>query len=215
MIAVDPAVFGMLWMASYVFLLRVPSEGLPMARGGEGVTGQSVLSLVDPTTVELKLASRKNKPRGERLRRSCSCRGSGKHPMCPVHALWHDFFANLEPGAQPWVHLAPRDVISSIRDTLTRLQVPHPEHYATHAFRRGHAKDLQKSNQPLAKICAFGGWKVGSNSVLAYIDQCELDQVIPLNTCIQLCKNLVGFICRMLHWSWPFSLKMKNGSADT
>jgi hypothetical protein len=123
MLAVDTEMLGMLWVASYVFLLRVPSEALPMAKGGEGVVGQSVLSLVDPTTVELRLGCRKNKPRGERLRRSCSCRDSGRHPMCPVHALWHAFFAKLEPGAQPWAHLAPRAVISHIRGTLTRLQV--------------------------------------------------------------------------------------------
>ena len=36
--------YAMLWLAAYTFLLRVPSEGLPMARGETGdEEGQSVL----------------------------------------------------------------------------------------------------------------------------------------------------------------------------
>ncbi len=76
---------AMLWLASYTFLLRVPSEGLPMCRGGVGYTPllaeQSLLYMDGDETVCLKLHARK---------RTCSCAG-GNSKLCPVHALWHGF----------------------------------------------------------------------------------------------------------------------------
>ena len=40
--------FAMLYLAAYIFLLRVPSEALPMRRGGPGISpkeNQSVITL--------------------------------------------------------------------------------------------------------------------------------------------------------------------------
>ena len=58
---------AMLWLASYTFLLRVPSEGLPMCRGGVGYTPllaeQSLLYMDGDETVCLKLHARKSQPR--------------------------------------------------------------------------------------------------------------------------------------------------------
>ena len=36
---------AMLFLAAYVFLLRVPSEGLPMVRGGVGSSAASSINL--------------------------------------------------------------------------------------------------------------------------------------------------------------------------
>ena len=52
----------MLWLAAYVFMLRVPSEALPMMKGGDGVSGHSALRLESSSCVVLHLKSRKNRP---------------------------------------------------------------------------------------------------------------------------------------------------------
>ena len=94
-----------LWLVAYIFLLRVPSEALPMERGQPGVAseGQSVLHLIDEKTIELRLKSRKNRQvrraralaivrhrallteAGSVLRRVCSCGGGGAHSMSSSH----------------------------------------------------------------------------------------------------------------------------------
>jgi hypothetical protein len=130
--------YAMLWLAAYAFLLRVPSEGLPMSRGETGdEEGQSVL-WVRKEILYLKLKRRKNRPRGSLLSRACSCAAS--EVMCPVHVLWHGFFKNLPVGAQPWAGVSPNDAIRELRGTLEFLRVPEANKYGTHDFRRGHAK---------------------------------------------------------------------------
>ena len=117
--------FAMLWLASYQFMLRVPSEAVPMMRGGEAVQGHSVLTLESDNCVVLRLKSRKNRPQGATIKRFCSCKqdSAEAHPLCCVHSLWHGFFAHLQPGEQPWAGLAPGAVNTHLRRTLTRLEV--------------------------------------------------------------------------------------------
>eukprot|EP00973_Karenia_brevis_P068051 9467458-Karenia_brevis.AAC.1 len=56
---------------------------------------------------------------------------------------------------------------------LGRLQVPEAHLYATHDFRRGHAKDLQLSGAPLSEILEAGRWR--SPAFLRYLDLNQLD----------------------------------------
>ena len=66
--------YGVLYLLTYAFLLRLPSEAVPMTAGRD--TGkQAVLYLVGETFV-LELLRRKNKPCGSRLVHSCWCRES-------------------------------------------------------------------------------------------------------------------------------------------
>ena len=62
----------MLVLVTYIFMLRMPSEALPMTRGDVGVasTGQSWLYL-DGDSLCLQLKRRKNKPEGSLLKRTC------------------------------------------------------------------------------------------------------------------------------------------------
>ncbi len=66
--------FAMLWATAYIFLLRVPSEGLPLRRGGDGYTPvnneQSLLFLEGDNALCLRLGTRKNQLRGGTLRYS-------------------------------------------------------------------------------------------------------------------------------------------------
>ena len=66
--------YGVLYLLTYAFLLRLPSEAVPMTAARD--TGkQAVLYLVGETLV-LELTRRKNKPCGSRLVHSCWCRES-------------------------------------------------------------------------------------------------------------------------------------------
>ena len=58
--------FGALFLLSYVFLLRLPSEALPVriGKGGLHMEGDALV---------LELEKRKNKPQGSRLVRKCCC----------------------------------------------------------------------------------------------------------------------------------------------
>ena len=82
----------MLYMAAYGSMLRAPSELLPITAGKNGdadkplpAGARSRLSLCG-TELALRLACRKQRPRGSVLRRGCWCfsRSAG---LCPVLAL--------------------------------------------------------------------------------------------------------------------------------
>ena len=76
--------------------------------------------------------------------------------------------------------------MGELRKTLAQLSVPDSARYGTQDFRRGHAKDMQKSHQPLAVICSRGDWSVSSRGTgaLPYLDRCELEQDIALEIAI-------------------------------
>ena len=114
---------AMLWLASYLFLLRVPSEALPMIRGDSVLaqSNQSTMYLDDEGKLCLKFQRRKNRPGGSLLRRNCSCAACPK--VCPVHVLWHQFFMKLPLGAAPWKDVSPDKARSSLRATLAKLGV--------------------------------------------------------------------------------------------
>ena len=67
---------AMLFLTAYVFLLRVPSEALPIAYGGVGriagqhFGGQTATMFVNSDEIMLLLSSRKNKPVRSRLTRA-------------------------------------------------------------------------------------------------------------------------------------------------
>ena len=115
---------AMLWLASYVFLLRVPSEALPMARGEYLDTSlasqQSVLYLDSDSLLCLKLKSRKNKLGGSLLQRRCSCIACPA--MCPVHVLWESFFKRLPVGTQPWASISAGQARYELRLALKALK---------------------------------------------------------------------------------------------
>ena len=196
----DAMRFAMLWLAAYVFLLRVPSEALSMKRGGGDFTAtpdeQAVLWLNECTgELCLRLHRRKNREQGSLLQRVCSCKGSPD--ICPIHILWDKFFKQLSPGCAPWKsHISAPQARSRLRDSLRALQVvsmlsqrscclrqricqvPNAAMYGTHDFRRGHAKDLQDSGAPLAVILAAGEWK--GRAVVSYMDLSELERDVAL-----------------------------------
>ena len=170
---------AMLYLAAFIFLLRVPSEGIPMCRGvvgfsAQGPRAQSVLTK-SGNEVSLHLACRKNKPRGSCIIRKCWC---NLWPLtCPVHVLW-PFVENLPEGSQPFSLLSMSAVLANLRRRLAMAGVENAALFRTHDFRRGHARDLLNSGGKLFEILEAGEWR--SPAFLKYINTCELERDVVL-----------------------------------
>lgn len=164
---------AMLYILSYAFLLRVPSEALPLTVGECEMAlahGRHSATQVGSDGITVKLARRKNKPRGSVLCRKCWCRES--QLTCPVHILGA-WLEKLPSGARPFVHLGAGAALAALRRSLTVLGISSPQSYKLHDFRRGHAHHLAACGQPLHVILRAGEWR--SAAFLAYLDVCELD----------------------------------------
>ena len=140
----------MLYLAAYVVMLRLPSEALPIARGANGCASyehQNILYM-DKDELCLKLKSRKNRPDGSLLRRSCWCKSCAL--TCPVHVLWHYVCSTCAIGQQPFRHISAKDALYTLRSYLLKLEIPDAKLYRCHDLRRGHAQDLVESGANLA-----------------------------------------------------------------
>ena len=163
--------YAHLMLFAYVFLLRVPSEALPVvAAKNEGqVSSQSVITLAGDELV-LVLQRRKNKPNGSRLVRTCWCRECTR--TCPLHVLGPIVTAQAD-SSQLFGGISAADALSALRHMLKSIGVLKCGDYRTHDLRRGHALDLQCSGAPLWVILEAGEWT--SPAFLKYLDLHRLD----------------------------------------
>lgn len=137
--------FGMLCLFAYAFLLRVPSEALPVLAGGNG---KSVLTQEGEFLV-LALTRRKNRSQGSRLERGCWC--AECKDTCPLHVLG-PFLAKFPVGAPVFCGFTPSSTLKCLRAVMRTLKAPRASEYKTHDFRRGHAKDLQVSGETVGVL---------------------------------------------------------------
>ena len=160
----------MLFLAAYIFLLRVPSEGLPLAVHENTDNDEVPVFVIGAGFVSMWFPFRKNVLEPTRLVRKCWCR---KCPVtCPVHILGH-YMASLPIGARPFACFRPSQVLLAVRESLAQVGVTGAEAYGTHSFRRGHAEDLRAAGGTLADILAAGGWK--SAAFQCYLDREKLE----------------------------------------
>ena len=151
---------ALLYIISYAFLLRVPSEGLPIVVGEPesgltdlGATAHSRLSLTNGRLV-LQLAIRKNKRHGSVLSRDCWCKTCSV--TCPVHKAKFFLEDKMWQGQALFKDFTPSGVVKTLRARLRALGVSEPQYYGTHDFRRGHAVDMQFNGKCLAEILRAG-----------------------------------------------------------
>ena len=102
--------------------------------------------------------------------------------MCPIHVLWHGFFAKLDVGAKPWAQFSAGFANRSLRGALLELKIPNAPSFGTHDIRRGHAKDLQMSGATLSEILAAGQWR--SPAFMRYLDESELEMGVALEAAV-------------------------------
>ena len=135
---VSDNVWAMLFLATYTFLLRLPSEALPMAMKSSGSHGNEQHSALylEGDELCLQLRHRKNRPRGGTLRRKCWCKMSEK--TCPVHALWPFFLERAGNGEQPFIgaRITPAFALMQLRRMLLlALGLKNANEYKTHDAR--------------------------------------------------------------------------------
>ena len=159
---------AVLFLTAYAFLLRVPSEALPMVVA-DGSSGQSVVVATDHEII-LTLQRRKNRPAGSRLVRKCWC-NECVH-ACPVHVLGA-LLRDTVPGSRIFEGITAAGALAGLRFMLGAVGVANASAYRTHDLRRGHALDLQCSGAPLWEILAAGEWS--SPAFLQYLDLHRLD----------------------------------------
>ena len=173
----DATALAMSFLTTYVFMLRMPSECLPMrvASGNASDAALQSVITVEADQLRLCLGRRKNKDGGSMLIRGCWC---GSCPdTCPVHVLG-PYFASCAPGFAPFAFIDARTALTRLRDWLVALRVPDARKYRTHDFRRGHARDMLRGGARLCEILKAGEWR--SAAFLAYLDETELEGAATL-----------------------------------
>ena len=165
---------AMLCLAGYTFLLRVPSEGIPIAAHEFQGAGAPVFR-IHADTVELWLPKRKNRMHPVSILRKCWCKTDAA--TCPVHVLGA-YFKELSESAQPFIGMSQGSVLDGIRRMLAAMAVPSAALYRTHDLRRGHAEDMRINGASLGEILRAGDWR--SPAFLHYLDaeQLELDRTV-------------------------------------
>ena len=161
----------MMFLTSYVFLLRLPSECLPIQVAHKGVAvGAQAFVTVYPDRLQLHLRTRKNRPGGSVLTRRCWC--CMCEWSCPVRVigLWLESFAE---GARPFGEHSASSALKSLRGALRVMGVDKSDVYRTHDLRRGHARDLQAKGASETAIRTEGQWR-SRQGLNSYIDEEQL-----------------------------------------
>ena len=166
----DP--FGMAILTTYVFLLRMPSECLPIeVHSGGRPDGCAAAITINDSEIILDLKRRKNRPGGSRLIRRCWCHDCKE--TCPLHVLGK-YMRSLGDGSRPFALYTPGRALQLLRSYLAIIGVSEAQSYRTHDLRRGHARDLQVRGASLMEILRAGEWR--SPAFLNYLDLEELER---------------------------------------
>ena len=156
----------MLFLASYVFLLRLPSEGLPLAvRAAPGGKEVPVFSGTE-AEVRVWFPFRKNRFYPTEQTRKCWC--SCCPATCPTHVLG-PYMTSFESGTQPFAHIPKGQALVALRELLLELGVADALVYRTHDLRRGHAEELRLKGGRLCDILSAGDW--ASKAFMSYLDR--------------------------------------------
>lgn len=175
--------YARLFLFTYAFLLRLPSEGVGAVVGGDRApaNGQNnAAAYREGDTIIVTLQRRKNKPRGSRLVRSCWCNES--RTTCPVHVLG-PLIDGRTVGERLFPGCSAAGATEALRHILQSLGVPCAAKFRTHDLRRGHALDLQRSGASLYEILAAGEWR--SPAFLQYLDQHQLEDDVVLQAHVE------------------------------
>ena len=81
-------------------------------------------------------------------------------------------------GYQPFAKTIKNDALKDLRALLHTLGIKEAAQYRTHDFRRGHARDLQRSGANLSVILQAGEWR--SSAFMEYLDRDEVEEAAVL-----------------------------------
>ena len=171
--------FQELVLLSWEFLLRVQSESLPMEKGtaeeakstslGSGRHSAVWVNLED-NRIHLRLARRKNRPKGSWLVRGCKCKVHGL-AFCCMHRV-ATYLAGRPIGAKLF-EFTPSVLLSTIQRFLKILEFPRADQLTLKGFRAGRATEMAKRGCSLGTILCAGEWR--SAAFLRYVDEDAVD----------------------------------------
>jgi hypothetical protein len=158
--------FATICTVARLFMLRVPSEGLPLQ-----VNGLHSSIEFGEESVTITLNSRKNSRRPSVLTRQCVCKNSGK-TLCAVCAVrrW------CPPGSPQGriFSMTPQKFLTTLKSIAVLCGITNASRMGSHAFRRGMAQDIIKAGGNLATLMRAGQWSSGAYKV--YLQNQALDE---------------------------------------
>ena len=163
---------AMMYLCTYVFLLRLPSECLPIQIDVGLQNRQNFGIHATKDSIELWLPCRKNKQlQGSLIQRKCWCKTCPS--TCPVHVLG-GFLQGFKNGSRPFDRYSAESARKTLKHMLCILGKPDHWKFGTHCLRRGHALDLQKGGGTLRQILEAGDWR--SPAYLQYLNLTDLER---------------------------------------
>ena len=181
--------FGLLGYLSFLFLLRVQSEGLPIHRASlqEPLldrSPQKLQALIGLREVAgekrliLKLKTRKNCRRGVILMRPCFCSGSILVPtsLCPVHRVWPLIREKVLPDQPIFPTLLNKNLNRVLKASLKNIGFPQAEKYTMYCFRRGCLMEMKRADSTVSEIMRTAGWS--SAQFRTYLDLKEDEEAV-------------------------------------
>ena len=132
------------------FMLRVPSEGIPLA--WQRAHSNVVLTEGSAT---ITLARRKNARHPTKMTRKCCCQSTGRE-LCAVHWL-HDLRSRISSGDRLF-HFTPSYFNRKVKEYALTLGFEGAARASSHGFRRGMAQDIVDAGGSLATLLKAGGW---------------------------------------------------------
>ena len=158
------------------FLLRVPSEGIPLQWDGT----HSKIDLTD-SQATITLMRRKHRATPTSMTRECCCASSGR-TLCAVHWLLQ---AKLQGGDRPNVVVMSKTRFAKdVKHFAMKAGIPEWQNLGTHAFRRGMAQDILDAGGNLAVLLRAGDWS--SAAFLHYLRESQTQDVAVGHTIINL-----------------------------
>jgi hypothetical protein len=167
-----------LYILSYWYLLRVPSEGLPACLGSVGVesrqrAGKQLVLEGDKATWYFD--RRKNREFPTRAGRPHTCRTGAK--LCPVCTL-ESFIGvqGLAAGDALFPGISAKQFNCQLRKHMAASGAPSAETFTSKGFRRGHAQDISRRYGISPELKASGGW-TSIAGALCYASREELEDL--------------------------------------
>lgn len=164
--------FALVCLFASVFLLRVPSECLPLCFDRLGEHSSLRLQTVGGRLeLVLSLRSRKNLPQGSVLTRGCTC---ARDPvLCAPHGLMQWAQAKGRAWTGSLFSYPASSFRRDLQQAVASLRIPEPQAFSSQSFRRGTAQELCASGSPLAVILEAGQWR--SNAFMQYLCRADIE----------------------------------------
>ena len=164
------AKIGRLFYLSHLFLLRVPSEGLPIRRAfsTDIITTKSPQEVKAPIAVRasgdnlrliLQIKKRKLNKTGAATLRPCFCDGEwmGPSSLCPIRDIRPLVRRSSLPGDQLFPNIQWWNLNRKSNAILGNMGVESSSGFPTNAFRRGAATDTMESGPTIDQITRSAG----------------------------------------------------------